>query len=174
MATSDSGGTTHESGATPRADSGTSTAPTQRFNHVALTVPADLLDDAGREAILRFYGDVFGWSEMPTLTRDRELLVLRAHSNEQFVFLQASDEPMRCGAVEHFGLSVATPSELDGILERARAFRERDPRVEVTERTTEDYVAVKLHAFYARFLLPVSVEVQCFEWAEGFSPDSLG
>lgn len=152
----------------------TDVASTQRFNHVALTVLPDLLDEPGRAALLAFYGDVFGWTEMPTLTRDRELLVLRAHSNEQFVFLQASDRPMHCGGGEHFGLSVATPGELDELLRRAQAFRERDPRVEVTERTTEDYVAVKLHAFYTRYLLPVSVEVQCFEWAPGFSPESLG
>jgi hypothetical protein len=149
-------------------------ASTQRFNHVALTIPADLLDEPGRAALLAFYGDVFGWTEMPTLTRDRELFVLRAHSNEQFVFLQASDRPMQCGGGEHFGLSVATPGELDGILRRAHEFRERDTRVEITDRTVEDYVAVKLHAFYARYLLPVSVEVQCFEWMPGFSPDSLG
>jgi hypothetical protein len=56
---------------------------------------------------------------MPTLTKDRELLVLRAWSNEQFVYLHASPEPMRTGATEHFGLSVATPEELDAIYERA-------------------------------------------------------
>lgn len=145
--------------------------PTQRFNHVALTVPADALDESGRAAILRFYGEVFGWTEMPTMTRDRELLVLRCHSNEQFVFLQASAQPMRCAGGEHFGLSVQTPAELDGLLSRASAFRARDPRVELTERATEDYVAVKLHSFYARYLLPIQVEVQCFEWAPGFSPE---
>ena len=46
-----------------------------RFNHVAMTVPADLLDEAGRAAILEFYGDVFGWQEMPTMTVDRKRLV---------------------------------------------------------------------------------------------------
>ncbi|HZS61998.1 MAG TPA: hypothetical protein VFA43_22185 [Gemmatimonadaceae bacterium] len=159
--------------ATPEAGTNAREQPTQRFNHVAVTVPADCLDEAGRAAILRFYGDVFGWTEMPTLTRDRELLVLRAHSNEQFVFIQAARDPMRCAGGEHFGLSVATPAELDDLYARARAFRDSDPRAEVTDRTVEDYVAVKLHAFYARYLLPVSVEVQCFEWAPGFSPESL-
>lgn len=48
-------------------------APTYpRFNHVALSVAPDLLDDSGRGEILDFYGEVFGWTEMPTLTRDRE------------------------------------------------------------------------------------------------------
>jgi hypothetical protein len=65
--------------------------------------------------------------------------VLRAHSNEQFVFLIAEREPMRCPSGDHFGLSVRTPAELDAILERARKFRERDPRVVIDEKTIEDY-----------------------------------
>jgi len=30
---------------------------------------------------------------------------------------------------------------------------------------------LKLHAFYLRYLLPLRIEVQCFEWAAGFGPD---
>jgi len=79
------------------------------FNHLAISLPADALDDAGREAILRFYHEVFGWTEMPTLTVDRERLVMRAYSNEQFVYLVADPEPMTAAALDHFGMSVATP-----------------------------------------------------------------
>jgi hypothetical protein len=147
-------------------------APT--FNHVALTVAPDTLDQDGRDAILRFYGDVFGWDEMPTLTKDRELLVLRARSNEQFVFLQASDQPMRCAGGEHFGMSVATPAELDALFERARSFRERDPDVEIVDRKIDDFTAVKLHSFYVRYRLPMMIEVQCFEWMPGFDAGSRG
>jgi hypothetical protein len=147
--------------------------PIQRFNHVALTVPADALDAAGRAALLRFYGEVFGWTEMPGMNRDRELLVLRCHSNEQFVYIHASDDPMRCGPSEHVGLSVSDPGHLDAIYERARKFKETDDRVELTRRNTDDFKAVKLHAFYVRYGLPVMVEVQCFEWAEGLGPQSL-
>ncbi len=142
--------------------------PTPRFNHVALSLPADALAAPARADLLRFYGDVFGWTEMPTMTIDRERLVLRCHSHEQFVFLHAAEEPMRCGSLEHFGFSVATPAALDAILERARAFGARDARVEIVPRTTEDYRAVKLHSFYVRYLLPLSIEVQCYEWADGF------
>jgi hypothetical protein len=143
-------------------------APIPRFNHVALTVPADLLDAEGRADLLRFHETVFGWTEMPTLTKDRELLVLRAWSNEQFVYLHASPEPMRTGATEHFGLSVATPEELDAIYERAVKAREQDPRVELRPREMQDFHVVKLHSFYVRYRLPFLIEVQCFEWAPGF------
>ena len=145
-----------------------------RFNHVAMSLPADALDEAGREALLRFYGEVFGWSEMPTMTADRERLVLRAHSNEQFVFLHASDAPMQCGEMDHFGMSVATPAELDEIYERAQKFAERDADVRIVERQVEDFKAVKLHNFYVGYRLPLMVEVQCYEWAEGFDAQRTG
>ena len=143
------------------------------FNHVAMSVPADLLDDAGRAELLRFYEEVFGWSEMPTLTEDRKRLVLRAYNNEQFVFLVADPEPMRCPGGDHFGLSVGTPRELDELLERARKYAESDPRVEIVERQVEDYEVLKLHSFYVRYRLPLMIEVQCYEWAPGFDGTSL-
>ena len=148
------------------------TRPHPRFNHVALSVPGDLLDAHGRDEILRFHAEVFGWTEMPTMTVDGERLVLRCHSHEQFVFLHAAEEPMRCGNHEHWGISVATPEELDTIRERAQKFREHDPRVEIDPRQLEDYQVLRLHSFYVRYLLPLTVEVQCFEWAEGMDDQS--
>jgi len=142
-----------------------------RFNHVALSVPAELLAAEGRSDLLRFHERVFGWSEMPTMTRDRELLVLRAWSNEQFVYLHASPEPMRAGATEHFGLSVSAVAELDAMYERAEKLRAEDSRVELLPRETQDFGVLKLHSFYVRYRLPLMIEVQCFEWAPGFGPD---
>jgi len=143
------------------------------FNHVAMSVPADLLDAQGRGELLGFYGEVFGWTEMPTLSQDRERLVLRVHSNEQFVFLIADARPMTCPRMDHFGLSVGTPAELYETLERARKFRERDARVEIVDPEIEDFRVLKLHNFYVRFRLPLMVEVQCYEWAPGVGPASL-
>jgi hypothetical protein len=146
---------------------------TQRFNHVAMSVSRNLLEAPECSEITCFYGEVFGWTEMPGMTRPGELLVLRAHSNEQFVFLAASDEPMRCAKLDHFGLSVEAPAELDAIYERARKFQERDERVEIVEKQVEDFKVLKLHSFYVRYRLPLMVEVQCYDWAEGVGPDSL-
>ena len=148
------------------------TTRTPRFNHVALSVPADLLDEQGRTELLRFYEEVFGWTEMPTLTEDRVRLVLRCYSNEQFVYLIASPDPMACSSADHFGMSVGTPRELDEMLERARKYREQDPRVEIVDKQVEDFQVLKLHSFYLRYRLPMMIEVQCFEWAEGLGPDS--
>jgi hypothetical protein len=144
-----------------------------RFNHVALSVPADLLDAAGRSDLLRFHERVFGWTEMPTLTRDRELLVLRAWSNEQFVYLHGSPEPMRTGAMDHFGLSVPERAELDGMYERAEKLRAEDGRVELLPREEQDFRVLRLHSFYVRYRLPLMIEVQCFEWAPGFDAQRM-
>ena len=148
------------------------TSRTPTFNHVAMSVPAELLDESGRGDLLRFYEEVFGWTEMPTLTEDRVRLVLRCYSNEQFVYLIANPDPMACPSADHFGMSVGTPRELDEMLERARKYREQDSRVEIVDKQVEDFQVLKLHSFYLRYRLPLMIEVQCFEWAEGLGPDS--
>ena len=139
-----------------------------RFNHVALSVPPELLAGDTAEDLLRFYEEVFGWGPMPTMVKEGELIVLRAHSNEQFVYLHASEDPLTCPGADHFGLQVATADALDEIVDRARKFAESDDRVEISERKAEDLKVVMLHSVYIRFLLPMRVELQCFEWAEGF------
>ncbi len=137
-----------------------------RFNHVAMSVPADLLDEPGRAELLRFYGDVFGWEELPTETADRKRLVMRAYSNEQFVFLIADDPPMTCPRLDHFGMSVDTMEELDEMLRRAQAFKEHDDRVDIVEKHADDFEGLLvLTSFYVRYLLPMMIEVQHYEWS---------
>lgn len=135
-----------------------------RFNHVAMSVPADLLQPEGRREILAFYSDVFGWEELPTETVDGRQLVLMAYAFDQFVFLIAEDEPMRAPRLDHFGMGVATMAELDEFLARARRFRERDARVDLIEKKTEEHPGLNLTSFYVGYLLPMMVEVQHFEW----------
>lgn len=153
--------------------SDSSATPIPVFNHVAMSLPADMLGETGRAEILRFYGEVFGWTEMPSMTEDRKRMVLRVHSNEQFVFLVADGEPMRCPHGDHFGMSVSTLDELNRCLAAARNFQAQDSRVEIIESKSEDYTVLKLHSFYVRYQLPLMIEIQCYEWAEGFSRDSL-
>ena len=40
-----------------------------RINHVAISVDADLMDEAGRAAILAFFSEIFGWTEGTTARR---------------------------------------------------------------------------------------------------------
>jgi hypothetical protein len=137
-----------------------------RLNHVALSVPADALDDQGRAALVAFYGDVFGFEEYPELTRDRQQLVFRAHSHEQFVFLIADDEPMTAPRRDHFGMSVATLAEFEEVARRAAAWKAKEPDVvDLIEPTSEEFVgALRLHSFYVGYRLPLMVETQHFEY----------
>lgn len=144
-----------------------------RLNHVAMSVPADLLTAEAQRELLDFYGDVLGWTAMPTLGRPGELLVMRVHSHEQFVFLAASDEPMTCPETDHFGLSVPTPEALYAAHDRCARRRQHDSRVTIVPPKVEDFGALKLHSFYLGFRLPLRIEIQCFEWAKGAGPQSL-
>ncbi len=139
---------------------------TPRFNHVAMSVPADLLDEQGRHDLVRFYDEVFGWKELPTETVDRKKLVLSAYTYEQFVFLIADDPPMECPRLDHFGLSVATEQELDDMLGRAKAFRARDDRVDIVDREVTDHGMLAITSFYVRYLLPMMVEIQWWDFKE--------
>jgi hypothetical protein len=146
---------------------GQTTRRMPRFNHVAMSLPADALDEQGRADILRFYGEVFGWEELPQLTEDRQRLVMQAYSYEQFVFLIADDPAMTCPRLDHFGMSVGSSDELDELFARAKAFARGDDRVDIIDKKTEDQHGVLLlHSFYVRYLLPMMIEVQHFEWTD--------
>src|SRR5690348_976819 len=92
------------------------------FNHVAMSLPAELLGAEKRAELVDFYSTVFGWEELPMMTEDRHRLVFQAYTLEQFVFLIADDPPMVCPRLDHFGISVGAESELDDILARAKAY----------------------------------------------------
>lgn len=136
-----------------------------RFNHVAMSIPADLLGAEGRKQLCDFYGEVFGWVELPTETVDGQKLVFGVHTVEQFVFLIADDPPMTCPRLDHFGLSVGTEAELDAILARAKAYRERDDRVDIIDKKTDDHGMLAITAIYVRYLLPMMVEIQYWKYA---------
>lgn len=137
-----------------------------RLNHVAMSVPADALDEEGRAALAAFYGDVFGFEEYAELTQDRQRLVFRAHTHEQFVFLVADEQPMTARRLDHFGLSVSSLAEFEEVARWAAAWKQKEPdRVDLIEPSFEEYVgALRLHSFYVRYRLPLMVETQHFEY----------
>ena len=137
-----------------------------KFNHVAMSVPSRLLDAEGRAAICDFYGDVFGFTEHPQMTEDGQRLVLGAHTFEQFVFLIAQDEPMHAHHHDHYGMSVATRADFDEIAGRAAAWKAKLPdQVTLDGPDMEEHHGVlQLHSFYVSYLLPLTIEVQWFDW----------
>src|SRR5688572_23186086 len=121
-----------------------------------MSVPHDALDAEGREALIAFYGDVFGFEEYPELTQARHRLVFRAHHHEQFMFLISEDNPMAAPRLDHFGISVATLADFEEVACRAAAWKEKEPDdVDLIAPEVEEYVgALKLHSFYVRYRLP--------------------
>jgi hypothetical protein len=144
-----------------------------RFNHVAMSLPNELLGPEGRGEITRFYRDVFGWEEIPQMTEDNKRLVLSCYTYEQFVFLIADDPPKVAPRLDHFGMSVATEAELDDMLDRAKKFQKADDRVEVIDKKVDDYDVLAITSFYVKYLLPMMVEVQWWDFKDS-SASSAG
>src|SRR5581483_3495300 len=141
----------------------TATKPRKpQFNHVAMSLSPDLLDEEHRKEITSFYDEVFGAKELPMLTDDRHRLVMSCYTYEQFVFLIAADgdSPMTCPRLDHYGISVATEAELDDILARAKAYKQHDDRVDIIEKKVDDYEMLAITSIYIGYLLPMMVEVQ--------------
>jgi hypothetical protein len=136
-----------------------------RFNHVAMSLPADLLDEGSRADICRFWGEVFGFDEIAVMTEDRRRLILSCVHWDQFIFLIAEDDPMRCPRMDHFGFAVGSLEELQGVQERATAFRAGDDRVDLIDLHVDDQEVVKIHSVYVQYLLPMMCEVQWWEFA---------
>ena len=147
----------------------TATGPTfasrkPRFNHVAMSLAPDELDEATRKLRAEFLGDVFGFYDLPMLTQDRYRQVFQVHNIEQFVFLIADDPPMICARLDHFGLSVGAEEELDEILARSRAWKERDDRVEIIDKKVDDHGMIAITSIYVKFLLPMMIEIQWWDF----------
>ena len=140
---------------------------TPRLNHVAISMDPALLDDHGRAELLDFYGDVFGWTEGDNTGEPGNPLILYTGTFAQFVYLLPGDPYLRAPAMDHFGLQVSTITELEAIVDRAKARQARDDRVTIidvhartTEGPTHDYT---LTSAYIGFVLPLLVELQHLE-----------
>jgi hypothetical protein len=136
-----------------------------RFNHVAMSLPADQLDETHRKQRADFYDDVFGFADLPMMTIDRKRQVFQVHHLEQFLFLIAEDDGsyMTCPRLDHFGLSVGAERELDDILARAKQWQARDDRVDIIDKKTDDHGMLAITSIYVRYLLPMMVEIQWWD-----------
>jgi hypothetical protein len=137
-----------------------------RFNHVAMSVPADLLDEANRKDLCAFWSEVLGFDEMPMMTEDRHRLIFSCVHWDQFIFLIADDSPMACPRMDHFGFAVGSLDELTGARDRAVAFRERDDRVDLVDLAVDDQGPIKIHSIYVKYLLPMMCELQWWEFVK--------
>ena len=137
---------------------------TPHLNHVALSLPADQLDQAHRDDLCHFWGEVFGFDELEVMTEDRRRLVLACVHWDQFLFIVSEDEPMRCPPMDHFGFAVGSMDELLGVRDRAVAYRTTTTGSR-SSTSADDQKVVTIHSIYVRFLLPMMCEVQWWEFA---------
>lgn len=143
-----------------------------RINHVAISVDAEVMDEAGRADLLRFFSEVFGWVEGDNSTEKGNPLILYTGSLGQFLYLlPATDEFMVTPNMDHFGIEVSSKDALLELLERVKAYQEKDPRVQVTDVgamvTRYGEKQYTLTNAYIWFLIPLWIELQHVERLEG-------
>ena len=139
-----------------------------RINHVAISVDAEVMDEAGRADLLRFYTEVFGWVEGDNSTEQGNPLILYTGSLGQFLYLlPAKDEFMVTPNMDHFGMEVSSKEELLEILKRVKAYQQKDSRVRVTDvgamTTRYQDKEYTLTNAYIWFLIPLWIELQHIE-----------
>jgi hypothetical protein len=142
----------------------------RRFNHMELTLPPGSLD-ARRKEIARFYEDLFGWDSLDVPILGQTGLLLRTDpETSQFILVTEQRKHMSAPGFDHLGLLCDSRVEVDSLLERAKAWQRREPKVEIKEYDDLVIGGVTTHAFYVRYLLPIWIDVQVIEYAPGSEP----
>jgi hypothetical protein len=134
-----------------------------RLNHVAITMPPGELDDAARAEIKDFYGDVFGWVEGDNSGESGNPLILMT-GQMQFVYLLPGDPALECPRLDHFGLEVSSVEEIEAIVGKAKAWQEKNDRVQIIDIKARESEGPRGHyvltSAYIGYLLPMMVELQ--------------
>jgi hypothetical protein len=130
-----------------------------------MSLPSDLLDEQNRKDVCHYFNEVLGFDEMPTMTIDRKRLILSCVHWDQFIFLIAEDDPMKCPRMDHYGFAVSSLEDLTAVRDRAVEFKKTDDRVELIDLHMDDQGMVKIHSIYLKYLLPMMCELQWWEFA---------
>ena len=100
------------------------------------------------------------------MTVDRHRLIFSCVHWDQFIFLIAEDDPMRCPRMDHFGFSVSSPSRARRrVGAGGRVPRATTSRVDIVDPAVDDQGVVKIHSIYLGYLLPMMCEIQYWEFA---------
>ena len=130
-----------------------------------MSLPPEMLDEEHRKLRADFYGDVFGFFDLPMMTVDRKRQVFQVHNIEQFVFLIADDPPMTCAAPRPLR---PVGGRRGGARRRSSPGRgrgkERDDRVDIIDKKVDDHGMLAITSIYVRYLLPMMVEIQWWDF----------
>jgi hypothetical protein len=125
---------------------------TRGLSEIAMSLPVGTLTDEFRDALVKFYGDLFEWTEIESLRApDRMTLHVGRRS---FVNLRERESAMEYHGYEHVGLLVESTESADAAWEVV-ASDPRDLELEPMEQGDDGY-----RSFRFRYLLPLAVEVQ--------------
>ncbi len=142
----------------------------RRFNHMELTLPKGALE-ASRGEIKKFYADLFDWDALDVPILKQTGLLLRTDAEtSQFILLTEQRAHLSSPGFDHLGMLCDTRAEVDALLEKAKVWQRRDARVELKEYADLVTGPVTTHAFYVRYLLPIWLDVQVLEYADGAAP----
>jgi hypothetical protein len=59
---------------------------------------------------------------------------------------------------------------VDAAYGKAKAWQQKDARVEIMDMQDMDATMVNNHSFYVRYILPLWIELQALEFRPGFEP----
>ena len=100
------------------------------------------------------------------MTEDRHRLILSCVHWDQFIFLIADDDPMRCPRMDHFGFVGRIAGRAGGGGRPGPSpSGEHDDRVDLIDLHVDDQGVVKIHSLYVKYLLPMMCELQWWEFA---------
>ena len=143
-----------------------------RINHLELTLPPGTLERE-KANINAFYQDIFGWEgiEVPMVKLECPKYLLRFDAEaSQFLFLTEEPNALRSTSFDHIGLILENRTVVDTAYEKAKAWQQKDSRVEIMEMQDMDAGMLNNHSFYVRFILPLWIELQALEYKAEFQP----
>jgi len=144
--------------------------PALRFNHMELTLPAGALA-RDRDAIIAFYGEVFGFDAIDVPLFDASGLLLRTDSEtSQFLLLMEQEKYLHSPGFDHLGFLYETRAEVDEKLARCKQWQKKDDRVRIKEYDDLIISPTTTHAFYVQYLLPIWFDIQVIEYDQGTAP----
>jgi hypothetical protein len=125
-----------------------------RLSHVAMSVPVGTLTDEYRTAVLEFFGELLGWTEIEALRLPDRLTILVGP--DDYINIREQASPMVCSGYEHFGIVVRSANEADALWDR---LKREHPELHL-EPITKDGNGFR--SFKFQYLLPLAVEIQSF------------
>jgi hypothetical protein len=141
-----------------------------RFNHMELTLPVGTLA-RDREAIISFYGEVFGFDAIDVPLFDTSGLLLRTDpETSQFLLLMEQEEHLQSPGYDHLGFLLESREEVDEKLALCKQWQQKDERLRLKEYDDLVISPTVTHAFYVHYLLPIWFDIQVIEYDAGTEP----